>query len=154
MKILKASAICVLFSICYFSSSAQDELPLNEPDYNKPHLFSDMPQKMKLRISNLEDLLDLPVGASVKTLITDNFNFHGIVVSTSDAANTTVKSVVIRSTNRKGATLTFTKTIKPDGTVKYLGRIMSLKNGDAFEIVKENDQYILQKKILYDLINE
>jgi hypothetical protein len=26
MKILKASAICVLFSICYFSSSAQDEL--------------------------------------------------------------------------------------------------------------------------------
>jgi hypothetical protein len=31
---------------------------------------------------------------------------------------------------------------------------MSLKNGDAFEIVKENDQYILQKKILYDLINE
>jgi hypothetical protein len=154
MKILKTGIICALFCACYFSSSAQEELPLNQPDYNKPNLFPDLPQKIKLRISNLEDLLELPVGASVKTFIADNFNFHGTVVSKSDANSTTVKSVIIKSTNRKGATLTFTKTIGADGTVKYLGRIMSLKNGDAFEIVKENDQYILQKKTLYELINE
>lgn len=154
MKILKTSAFCVLFCVCSFIASAQAGIPLNEPNNNKPHLFPDMPQKMKLRISNLEDLLDLPVGASVKTFIADEFNFHGTVVSKSDNADTTVKSVVINSTNKKGATLTFTKTIQPDGTVEYLGRIMSFKNGDAFQIVKENGQYVLQKKILNELMNE
>lgn len=154
MKILKTSAFCVLFCVCYFISAAQGHVPLNEPNNNKPQLFSDLPQKMKLRITNLEDLLDLPVGASVKTFIADEFNFHGTVVSKSDAANAAVKSVVISSTNKKGATLTFTKTIQADGTVEYLGRIMSFKNGDAFDIVKENGQYVLQKKVLSELMTE
>lgn len=129
-------------------------MPLNEPNQNKPQLFTDMPQKMKLRISDLEDLLELPVGTSIKTFIAENFNFHGTVVSKSDPSHKDVKSVVIKSTNRKDATLTFTKTIRPDGTVRYLGRIVSFKNGDAFEIVKENDHYVLQKKTLYELVNE
>ena len=154
MKILKTSVFCALFCACYFNSSAQEEIPLNEPNYNKPHLFRDLPQKMRLQVSNLENLLELPVGASVKTSLADNFNFLGTVVSKSDSSVTNFKSVVINSTNRKGASLTFTKTTGADGSVKYLGRIISLKNGDAYEIVKENDEYILQKKTLYDLINE
>jgi hypothetical protein len=154
MKILKTSVICALLCACYFTSSAQEELPINEPNYSKPHLFPDLPQKMKLRISNLENLLELPVGAAVQTFVADNFNFLGTVVSRSDAAIANVQSVVIKCINRKGATLTFTKTVGTDGTIKYLGRIMSLKNGDAFEIVKENDEYILQKKTLYEIINE
>ena len=154
MKVLKTSLIGVLFCVCYSGAFAQDKLPLNEPDYNKPHLFSDLPKKMKLRISDMEGLLDLPVGASVKTFLSDHFNFHGTVVSKSDAGSTTVKSVVIKSTNRKGATLSFTRVTNPDGTIKYLGRVMSFKNGDAYEIVQEGDEYIFQKKNLYDIINE
>jgi hypothetical protein len=153
MKILKTSAICVLLSVCYFTSSAQ-AITLNETDQRKPHLFSDMPEKMKLKITDLETLLDLPVGSSVNTSIAGNFHFQGTVVSTSAITNTGSKTVVIKSTNRKGATLTFTKATGSNGTVKYLGRIISMKNGDAFEIVKENGQYILQKKALYDLVSE
>lgn len=154
MKILKTSVICALLCAGFFTSSAQEELPLNEPNHNKPHLFPDLPQRMKLRMNDLEDLLELPVGASVKTFLADNFIFIGTVVSKSDPASAGVQSVVIKSTNRKGATLTFTKTTDADGTVRYLGRIMSLKNGDAFDIVKENGEYIIQKKNLYELINE
>ncbi|MGN6163092.1 MAG: hypothetical protein ACTHOF_00995 [Flavisolibacter sp.] len=150
MKILK-SIFCILFSVCYFASSAQ--APLNDPG-NKPQLFSDLPQKMKVKVSDLASLLELPVGTSVHTLLAPGFNFHGTVVSTSPATDATLKSVVIKSTNRKGATFIFTKTIKADGTVAFLGRIISLKNGDAFEIVKENDQYILEKKNLAELVTE
>ena len=154
MKILKTSVICAFFCAGFFASFAQKELPLNYHNHNKPHLFPDLPQRMKLRVANLEGLLELPVGASVKTFLADNFNFIGTVVSRSDASSASVQSVVITSTNRKGATLTFTKTTGADGTVRFLGRIMSLKNGDAFDIVKENGEYILQKKPLYELINE
>jgi hypothetical protein len=153
MKILRSGIICLLFSVCYLASSAQ-VAPLNDPGYNKPHLFSDLPQKMKIKISDFGSLLDLPVGASVHALLAPGFNFQGTVVSTSPATDATVKSVVIKSNNRKGATLIFTKTIKADGTVAFLGRIISMKNGDAFEIVKENDQYVLEKKNLAELIAE
>lgn len=153
MKILKISAICVLFSLIYLSASAQN-IPLNDPDQNKPHLFADMPQRMRVQVSDLESLLNLPVGASVNTVLAPGFNFQGIVVSISPVSDAAVKSVVIKSTNRKGATLTFTKTINANGSVKFLGRIISMKNGDAFEMVKENDQYVLQKKNLSELVTE
>ena len=152
MKVLKTSAICALLALCFLHASAQEKIQVKEPDYNKPHLFDDLPQKMKLRVSDFANLLNLPVGASVKTFLADNFHFKGVVVSAS--GDETVKSVVIRSTDRIGATLTVTKTYKEDGTARYLGRILSLKNGDAFEIVKENDQYVMQKKNLYDIISE
>jgi len=161
MKILKTSAICALLCVGSVAASAQmnaqassshEKIPVNEPDRNKPHLFADLPQKMKLRITDLKDLLDLPVGASVKTFLADNFNFKGVVVST--ASNADAKSVVIKSTNRQGAVLTFTQTTSSDGVVNYIGKIVSLKNGDAFDIIKEDNQYVLEKKNLYDIISE
>lgn len=151
MKVLKTSAIGAFLTLCVLYASAQQKVPLTEPNYNKPRIFDDLPQKMKLRVSDLKELLSLPEGASVKTFLADNFLFKGIVVST--AGSETVRSVVIRSTDRKGATLTFTETIK-DGGYKYLGRVISLDNGDAFDIVQEDNQYVLQKKNLYDIISE
>jgi hypothetical protein len=152
MKVLKTSAIGVLLSLFVLRASAQEQIPLKDPDYNKPHLFDDLPQKMKLRMTDLEGLLNLSVGASVKVFLADNFQFKGTVVSSARGSET-VRSVVVRSQDRKGATLTVTQTLK-EGAFKYIGRIISLENGDAFDIVKENDEYVLQKKNLYDIISE
>jgi len=153
MKILTTGAICVLLNVCYLHSSAQN-LPVNEPGESKPRLFADMPEKMHVHISDLESLLSLPVGTNVNTFLSREFHFQGTIVSVSDVASTKVKSVVIKSINKKGATFNFTRIIKADGTIKYLGRIISFTNSDAFELVKENDQYILQKKNLNDIMTE
>jgi hypothetical protein len=152
MKVLKTSAIGVLLTLFVLRVSAQESIHLKDPDYNKPHLFDDLPQKMKLRMTDLEGLLNLSVGASVKVFLADNFQFKGTIVSSAKGSET-VRSVVVRSSDRKGATLTVTQTLK-DGTFKYLGRIISLENGDAFDIVKENNEYVLEKKNLYDIISE
>jgi hypothetical protein len=152
MKVLKTSAIGVLLTLFVLRVSAQGQIPLKDPDYNKPHLFDDLPQKMKLHMTDLEGLLNLSVGASVKVFLADNFQFKGTVVSTAKGSET-VRSVVVRSLDRKGATLTVTQTLN-DGAFKYRGRIISLENGDAFDIVKENDEYVLQKKNLYDIVSE
>jgi hypothetical protein len=76
------------------------------------------------------------------------------VVSTSDANDLNIKTVVIKLINRQDARLTFTQLKNADNSVKYIGRIISLKHGDSFEIAYENGQYYFSKKGLYDLVNE
>ncbi len=155
MKYLKNGAFCVLLSLCCLCSTAQKDQfrpPVNEPDYHKPRLFADLPERMDLSISVMATLLDMPLGTSIATRATNKFPFNGTVVSR--AQDKTAKSVVVRLSNRYGATLTFTRINNADGTLSYLGRIISLKHGDAYDIVQEAGQLILQKKGLYDLISE
>ena len=152
MKKLKIIATGVFLSVCVAQSFAQEKLPLNEPDYNKPKLFSDLPKKMNLRVADMDLLFRFSIGDAIRVKATENFSLEGTVVSKSEEAS--VRSVVIRSSNRQGAIFTFTKTTAADGSVNYLGRMLNRNNGDAFEIVKENGQYVLLKKNLYDLIAE
>jgi hypothetical protein len=73
-------------------------------------------------------------------------------VSKADENN--IHSVVIRSRNFNGATLTLSSSAQPNGTVKFTGRIISFQHGDLYELQNQNNQYILIKKNFYDLINE
>jgi hypothetical protein len=155
MKQLKASAIGVLLAVCYMQAGAQQkQIPLNEPDYNKPKLFNNLPEKMDLKLSAVEPIFDYELGKSVNIQVADNFLFQGMVVSKSDEKNESVKSIVIRSANLQGAVFTLSKTTNTDGSFSYIGRIMSRNNGDAYEIKKENNEYVLQKKNLNELIAE
>lgn len=155
MKTLKTPIVFILFVLCYLNSSAQNNKPpVNEPDYNKPKLFTDLPDKITFDPSQVENVFTLRVGASAKVLPMTDALFVGNVVSTSDARDRSSKTVVIKLTNRPGATLTLSKIVNADGTTTYRGRIISRTNGDAFELTKENGQYFLIKKSLYDLMNE
>jgi len=155
MKILKKSAVvAALLAVSFLQSSAQDSnVKLNEPNYNKAKLFSDLPDKLNLELTNLETLLDLSVGTQVSAIVATGFPLKGIVVSRSKA-DAFVKTVVIKSHSRQGATFTFSRITKNDGSFFYTGRIMSKDSGDALEIVKEGTVYVMRKKGLYDLINE
>jgi len=155
MKTVKSGAFCVLLSLsAYFTSAQEHKIPVNEPDYSKPKLFSDLPQKMALNVLGLEPLFKLSVGNTVSIQLTNDLLLQGVVVSTSDVHNASARSVVIRSTNRQGAVFTFTKTNRSDGSISYIGRMMSRQNSDAYEIAMENGSYVLQKKNLYDIISE
>ena len=152
MKILKTITVGVAFIIGYTSSAQSNSVPVNEPDYNKPKLFADLPQRMSLKVVELEALFTLPVGSAVNTQATDQLRLQGSIVSKAEEAS--VQSVVIRSSNRLGANFTFTRTINADGSFTYIGRMLSMQHGDAYEAIKENGQYVLNKIGLYDLFNE
>lgn len=154
MKILTTGALCVLLHAFALSGAAQNNLPLTEPDYNKPKLFDDLPSKFPLDIKLVETFLDLPVGQTLAVPLTKGLRYQGVIVSKSDATDPNLKSIVVKSTNRGGSVFTFTRLRNEDGSYTYLGRILSHKHGDAFEIEFENGQYILNKKQLYDLFNE
>jgi hypothetical protein len=154
MKQLLTGTLCIVFSFLSFFAAAQKAVPLNEPDYNKPKLFSDLPQKFDVNIPALETLLELPEGQMINIPLTQNKRYQGIVVSKSNPADTSVKSVVINSTNKQGSTFTFTRIRNADGSFDYIGQIISYKNSDAFELVKNGSSYRLEKRHLYDLFNE
>jgi hypothetical protein len=153
MKTILTGACLALCVLCSTIAQAQT-LPFSEPDYNKPALFADVAEKMSVSVAEMESLLNQAVGSTISTQLTTSFYIAGSVVSVASPGDHTVRSVVIRLTNRPGAGLTITRITKEDGTHQYIGRIISLKNRDAFQLVNEGGNYYLQKKHLYDLINE
>jgi hypothetical protein len=155
MKILKTSALAALLAVSYLQSPAQTPtVPINEPNYNKPKLFSDLPDNLSLRLTDMEALLDLLVGTPVASSIATGFPLTGVVVSKSNPSDAFVKTVVIKSSNRPGAIFTFSRVTSIDGSFSYTGRMMSKDAGDALEIIKEANGYVIRKKGLYDLISE
>ncbi|RYZ28340.1 MAG: hypothetical protein EOO10_09900 [Chitinophagaceae bacterium] len=155
MKMQRTAALVALLTTCYLQSPAQTKTPpINEPNYNKAKIFGDIPAKTDINITTLEGLFKYPVGESINTSIANGFRFVGTVVSKSNPADRNVKSVVVKSTSRQKATLTFSKITNQDGSVRYTGRILSRDASDAMEIIKEGDKYVIVKKDYYDMINE
>ena len=156
MKNLKpvAFSVCITFcSVCSIAQNTQNRsVSVNEPDYNKPKLFGDLPERINFEPTVLSALLNTQVGQSINLAVTPAFRISGQVVSKANDQNST--TVVVRLTNRPGARLIFTKLTDPNNSVKYIGRIISLKHGDSYEIISENDQYYLKKKGIYELMTE
>ena len=121
---------------------------------NRPSLFQNLPNKISCRINDLSSLLESEIGKFVSFSLADNLSFQGVVSSIASKFDNTLRSVVIRSTNFTGAALSFSQITKTDGTISYVGRIISFQHGDAYEISLENGQYFFVKKGFYDLVNE
>lgn len=153
MKNLAKGMICLTVFLVSIKLSAQTP-PVREPDMNKPSLFQNLPEKISCRVNDLAALLDSEVGTTVSFSFANNINFQGVVSSVAVKFENTLQSIVIRSTNFPGAALSFSKLIKEDQTVSYVGRIISFQHGDAYEITLENGQYYFVKKGFYDLVNE
>jgi hypothetical protein len=155
MKNLQLPGLCLTLIFFCATTFAQNSIPVNEPDLNKPKLFSNLPDKIPVDVSTLKSLLNAETGGDVSLNLgaISKTAFNGKVVSKADKYNN-IHSVVIRSSNFNGAILTLSSSILTNGTVKFTGRIMSLQHGDVYELQNQNDQYILIKKNLNDLMNE
>src|SRR5688572_1160018 len=104
MKELKALAFCVLLSIACIRLSAQTNIPLNEPDYNKPKIFSDLPQQMILQTAEADLLFNLRAGDVAKAQLTTQFFINGTVVSY--GGTKTTKTIIMKIPARNNAILT------------------------------------------------
>lgn len=155
MKIrLTGVALSLAVAACLSANAQTAKPPVNEPEYNKPAVFADLPERSPLRTADAERLLNLPVGASVNTLLAPGLSLRGTVVSKSNPKDVAVQSVVVKLTGRGGAALTFTRIRNADGSFIYRGRLLGKSAGDALEIVREGSAYVLRKRGYYDLVNE
>ena len=160
MKNLRTSFACLCMTLCSISAFAQkadpaDNIPLNQPDYNKPKLFSNLPDQIPVEPNDFTSLLSNKNGNAVEYKFNNTMRIEGEVISVSDAAEKQFSSVVVRSSNYPGAVMTITKvTDAATGNISYTGRIISMKHGDLFELQQKDGKYIFVKRNFYDLINE
>ena len=152
MKYLCLPGLCLSLLLLSNLVSAQETIRVNEPNLKKPLLFRSLPEKITLETAFLKSLLNVQTGKEVK-LQMGTTALEGKVISSVRKYNN-INSVIIRSSNFNGATLTLSSSTKPDGTVKITGRLLSIEHGDLYELEKDNDHYVLVKKNFYDLINE
>jgi hypothetical protein len=155
MKLQLLPGICLSLLLICATASAQEKIPVNEPDLNKPRLFNTLPDKIPVHILDLQALVNTGTGKEVSLTLEKNTStgFTGKIVSSASKYNN-IRSVVIRSSNFNGATFTLSSSILANGTVKFTGRIISLQHGDLYELQEQDNQYILVKKNYHDLINE
>ena len=158
MKNLRTSVLCVcvtLYSLCS-AAQANNAIPINEPDLNKPKLFQGQPDNIPVSMDNLNSLFGKQVGFTVSVNLADasTFQFNGEVVSTATKYNNTMQSVVIRSSNFNGARFAVSKITDETGATIYRGRIISMQHGDLYELQQVNGKYMLVKRNFYDLVNE
>ena len=157
MKNLRTTTLCVCLTLYSLCSSAQNQkIPINEPDYNKPKLFENLPDKIPVSLDNITSLFNSSVGRPVNISLAEGrqFQFEGQVVSTASKFENTLQSIVVRSTNYNGATLTVSRITSPEGIVTYTGRIISFQHGDLYELQNKDGIYTLVKRNFYDLVNE
>ena len=157
MKFLKTGAMGVLLSLCMLQAAAQQDtkrLPISQYDYNKPKLFKVLPDRIKAPLNDFDHIFDLEIGKTVDLPFGANFQFAGTVISKAEDVAANVKNIVIKSTDRTGASLALSRKINADNTISYSGRIMSFQHGDAYEINYDSGSYFLVKKGLYDLVDE
>jgi hypothetical protein len=158
MKNLRTLVLCtclMLFSL--FSTAQVPNVPINEPNYNKPRLFDNLPAVIPISIGKLNSLLNSNLGTNINTtLSTDAVSapFQGNVVSVSRNDDSRIQSVTIKSTNYNGATLSISRVTADDRTITYNGRLMSFQHGDLYLLQQKDNGFILVKKNFYDLVNE
>lgn len=157
MKTIRTSMLCIVFALsAYVSHSQEQKVPVNEPDYNKPRLFTNLPDKIPVSISNIDNIITAPLGRSSSFRLSDDnsIQFAGEVVSTASKYNNSIQSVVIRSDMFNGARLTISKITNADGSIRYTGRIISFQHGDLYELENHEGHLVLVKKNYHELVNE
>ncbi len=120
----------------------------------KPKLFKSSPERINIRLSEYDHIFNYEVGKTVLLPFASDFSLAGTVVSKAEDAYANTKSIVIRSSDKAGATFTLSRIINQDNTITYRGRILSFKHADAYDIVKENGAYFLMKKNASDIYEE
>ena len=154
MKHLCQGLLCLTLLFVYSSVSAQKITLPKEPDHKKPKLFLDVPDRVPVRTTLFQPLLDLKTGQPASINLSDKFIFHGTIVSTATKYNNTIRSVVLKSSDRVGANLCISQITNPDGSITYQGRIVSFQHGDCFELKMEKGQYVLIKRNFEDMVND
>ena len=154
MKNTSTLVISAIFSCITILTQAQDKsIPINEPNYNKPKLFQNLPDRIAVDASTLENLFSLDVNHAASINMA-GIQFQGNVSSKNNTDVTQSSTIIINLTNYPGANFTLTKISKPDGTINYAGRIVSFQHGDLFELQNQKGNWLLVKRNYYELINE
>lgn len=134
----KMMALCIVIT-CSFAAQAQ-VLTSNRQNY-----FNRYSNKLPTSVTELDKAFITPEGSKVKINFGD-FSFNGIITSSIKRYDN-LYSVIVKSPDLDNTILSISKSINPDNSVSYIGRIINQKYADGFELSKGNDGAYAMNKI-------
>jgi hypothetical protein len=145
-------ALLMVFIHC--SVSAQQDF-LKEPDRNRPALFGNVPEKIGIPITILEQVSTLTEGSLVDIALGATFHYTGTVASATMQNDGKLQTIIATSSAMPGSFLTLSKVVHDDKTISYIARILSFQHVDCM-VLKENadHSYSFIKKKFYDIVGE
>ena len=145
--------LCLLPALLLVSTcTSAQTVPLNEPDYNKPALFSQLPDTIKVSAALLSTICESAGYSNISTNIGNGFTIAGRVTST--AHLTYRQTAIVALTNYTGAVVSLSRISSPNAATYYKGRIFSFGSRDAYVLEGSGDNYQWIKTSLYRIVNE
>lgn len=131
---VKASLLCAFVFIIHLEGKSQSS-----------RLFINIPDSIQLSEQDIGQLFTLQSGSVITMKIGDQFLLKGILKSAIQKYDN-LKSLIIESTNFKGAILSLARRTEEDNSFVYTGRILSSMHDDGFELrINEGGRYYLKK---------
>lgn len=147
MKTVQFIAVCIF---CMFQNnllSAQEsairEFSKIQPEKSK--IFQRMPSRFSVYATAMEKLFSLQQNSKVVIPLDGTSFFEGTVLEKVQQ-NEQVTSINISSSNFDGALLTLSRRSIPGQPVTYIGRVVSMKHGDAFTMTMQGDEIVFTKQ--------
>ncbi|HEY8388143.1 MAG TPA: hypothetical protein VIK74_06040 [Parasegetibacter sp.] len=157
MKHLKTLVLAIILIVGFNpGASAQineDPSWIIKPREHSKTLFKTLKPRIEFRSDDINKALTGRVGEKSKLFISPEFTFEGDITANVQKS-TRLKTVLIKSTNFKGALLTLSQVIEDDGSITYTGRIIHPESEDAYVLVNENGKYYFEKTNLKMLMVE
>ena len=143
MKHALRAGLALLCHALYVSLSAQP--PVRQVLPNKPLLFNQLPEKLTIATTQLEQLFTAEALQRVKIPLGTG-NYLSGIVKEKTVRNKQVVNITIECTNFDGALLTVSRITGMGTAVTYLGRVVNIRYGDVLLLTEHNNQYFLVKE--------
>ena len=139
-----------LYTLVLFALIAQTAYAQN-PTGAKPKLFSNFPEKIICSPSELSRIFTASTDQNISLSFSDNFLFSGTVTS-NVVKYANLQTAVIKSPVFGDAVFAVSKITNADKSVSYIGRIISKKYFDGYELKKDTQNNYQLTKIETDRV--
>lgn len=144
MKNLKQLAVLVFLMGTVVSTSAQENPSVSKDSGEKTSYFRQFKDKIEFRTPEMKLALQNRKGQKTRIYLAPDFTFEGEVTEKTNP-HSRLSSMIMRSSNLKGAIFTLSEIREEDGTVSYTGRIFHPESGEAYLLTRDKDKYYFVK---------
>lgn len=149
-KLLSTALALSLFSLHSFSQEISFR-SAREKNMGKSALFTYVAERVAADPAIMQNLFAAQMGESMTVKFSDNLQLNGRVMMTEQETN--FQSITLRCTNFPGALFTLSKVTDADGSINYVGAIISNNHKDMISLEKDsNGNYAWVKKNLSEIL--
>lgn len=135
-----------VFIVSAVAAKAQESLSVKQQLPDKPFIFTQLPERSICITEELQALFRASLSASVNIHLTGSSILRGEVTSKIQRS-TGITSINIKLSDYPGALFNISLNEQPGHLPEMNGRIVHPQAGDILVLIRENNQYYLQKKL-------